>query len=56
MGRVTDLSVDPRETTIEIDFEVFLDRLSTIGFNVSRIRKLTDIGGVARNLRAQIVG
>ena len=43
VGRVTDLRVDPRETTVEIDFEVFLDRLNTIGFNVSRIRKLADL-------------
>jgi phospholipid/cholesterol/gamma-HCH transport system substrate-binding protein len=55
VGRVTDLRVDPRETTIEIDFEVFLNRLSTIGFNVSRIQKLADIGGTAANLRAEIV-
>jgi ABC-type transporter Mla subunit MlaD len=40
VGRVTDLRVDPRENTIEIDFEVFLHRLNTIGFNVSRIQKL----------------
>ena len=45
VGRVTDLRVDPRETTVEIDFEVFLNRLNTIGFNVSRIRKLADVGG-----------
>jgi ABC-type transporter Mla subunit MlaD len=55
VGRVTDLRVDPRETTVEINFEVFLNRLSTIGFNVSRIQKLADIGGIAPNLRAQIV-
>jgi paraquat-inducible protein B len=55
VGRVTDLRVDPREFTVEIDFEVFLNRLSSIGFNVSRIQKLADIGGIARNLRAQIV-
>ncbi len=55
VGRVTDLRVDPRETTVEISFEVFLNRLSTIGFNVSRIQKLADIGGIAPKLRAQIV-
>jgi len=55
VGRVTDLRVDPRETTIEIDFEVTLDRLSTVGFNVSRVQKLSELGSVARNLRAQIV-
>jgi paraquat-inducible protein B len=56
VGRVTDLRVDPRENTIEIDFEVFLHRLNTIGFNVSRIQKLADIGGLTPNLRAQIIG
>jgi len=55
VGRITDLRVDPREITVEIDFEVFLHRLSTIGFNVSRIQKLADMGGIAPNLRAQIV-
>jgi len=56
VGRVTDIRVDPRETTVEIDFEVFLSRLNTIGFNVSRVQKLTELGSVARNLRAQIIG
>jgi paraquat-inducible protein B len=55
VGRVTDLRVDPRMTTIEIDFEVFVDRLNTIGLDVKQIRKITDIGGVFPNLRAQIV-
>lgn len=55
VGRVTDLHVDPRQTTIEIDFEVFVDRLRTIGLDVKRIRTITDIGGVFPNLRAQIV-
>jgi paraquat-inducible protein B len=55
VGRVTDLRVDPRMTTVEIGFEVFLDRLNAIGLNVRRIRTITDIGGVFPNLRAQIV-
>jgi paraquat-inducible protein B len=55
VGRVTDLRVDPRETTIEIDFEVLLDRLSNIGFDVRRIQKLTEFEGIGRYLRAQIV-
>ena len=40
VGRVTELRVDPRGSTIEIDFEVFLDRLNTIGANVERIRQM----------------
>ena len=55
VGRVTNLRVDPREKNIEIDFEVFIDRIRTIGVNVKRIRKITDVSGVFPNLRAQIV-
>jgi hypothetical protein len=48
--------VDPRANTIEIDFQVFLDRLNTIGMNVARIRQVSDIGGMFPRLRAQVVG
>ena len=56
VGRVTNIRVDPRGTTVEIDFEVFLDRLNTIGLDVGRLRTITDIGGVFPNLRAQLMG
>ena len=36
VGRVADVRVDPRSNSIEIDFEIFLDRLITIGDNVKR--------------------
>lgn len=57
VGRVTDVRVDPRGAgVVEIDFEVFLDRLNTIGANVKAIRQITDIGAVFPRLRAKIVG
>ena len=56
VGRVTDLRVDPRGITIEIDFEIFIDRLNTIGMSPSRIRQIADFGGVFPRLRARIVG
>ena len=56
VGRVTDVRVDPRGNLIEIDFEVFLHRLNTIGMNVKAIRRITDIGGVFPRLRARIMG
>jgi ABC-type transporter Mla subunit MlaD len=56
VGRVTDIRVDPRGTVVQIDFEVFLDRLNTIGLDVKRLRTITDIGGVFPNLRAQLMG
>jgi paraquat-inducible protein B len=55
VGRVTDLRVDPRGNVIEINFEVFLDRLNTIGMNVAKIRQITDIGGIAPRLRARVI-
>ena len=56
VGRVTDMRVDPRASTIEIDFEVFLDRLNTVGANVERIRQTADLRGMFPKLRAQVVG
>ena len=56
VGRVTDLRVDPRGITVEIDFEIFIDRLNTIGMSPSRIRQIADFGGVFPRLRARIVG
>jgi paraquat-inducible protein B len=56
VGRVTDVRVDPRGNMVEIDFEVFLDRLNTIGLNAERIRHIVDLGGVLPKLRAQVIG
>jgi paraquat-inducible protein B len=56
VGRVTELRVDPRGNSVEIDFEVFVDRLNTIGMRASRIRQIADFGGVFPRLRARIVG
>ena len=56
VGRVTDVRVDPRGVAVEIDFEVFLDRLNTIGMSATRIREISDLRGVFPRLRAQVVG
>src|SRR6478752_5340337 len=56
VGRITEIRVDPRGTTVEIDFEVFLDRLNTIGLDVKRLTRFTDVGGAFPNLRAQLMG
>ena len=56
VGRVTDLRVDPRGITVEIDFEIFIDHLNTIGVSPNRIRQIADFRGVFPRLRAQIVG
>ena len=56
VGRVTGIRVDPRAGTVEIDFEVFTDRLTELGVNVSQVRKRIDIGGLAPNLRTHLMG
>jgi len=56
VGRVTDLRVDPLGRTVEIDFEMFLDRLNTLGMDVARIRQTADVTRMFPNLRAQVIG
>lgn len=56
VGRVTGIRVNPNGTIVEIDFELFLDRLNTIGLDVKRLRTLTDTRAVFPKLRAQIMG
>jgi ABC-type transporter Mla subunit MlaD len=56
VGAVTAIRVDPQGNMVEIDFDVFLDRLNTIGFDVARLRTITDVRGVFPRVRAQIMG
>jgi ABC-type transporter Mla subunit MlaD len=56
VGRITGIRVDPKGALVEIDFEVFIDRLNTIGLDVKRLRTITDVGGVFPNLRSQLMG
>jgi hypothetical protein len=55
VGRVSNLQVEPGGRTIEIDFELFTDRLTTVGANVSNLQDLAR-AGVFERLRAQVVG
>ena len=55
VGRVTAVRVNPNGNLVEIDFEMFLDRLNAIGANVKRIEKISDISGVFPKARARIV-
>ena len=55
LRRVTDLSVDPRGVTVEIDFEIFVDRLHAVGMQASRVRQIADFGGAPPRLRPQII-
>jgi paraquat-inducible protein B len=55
VGRVSNLQVEPGGRTIEIDFELFTDRLSTVGANVANVQALARTG-VLERLRAEVVG
>src|SRR4026208_2068922 len=55
LGRVSDVRVDPRDVIVEIDFEMFPDRLNTIGISAERIGELRDFLGAAPTLRASMV-
>jgi phospholipid/cholesterol/gamma-HCH transport system substrate-binding protein len=55
VGRVSNLQVEPGGRTIEIDFELFIDRLTTVGANVPNIQELAR-AGVLERMRAQVVG
>jgi paraquat-inducible protein B len=55
VGRVTDIRVNSLGTIVQVDFEVFIDRLSTIGVDVKHVHTVNDIGGVFPNLRAQLI-
>ena len=57
VGRVSGLRVDPSGTgnTIEVDFEIFQDRLATIGASVTRVQQLADLP-IFPMLRARVVG
>src|SRR6187397_847426 len=55
VGRVSNLQVEPGGRTIEIDFELFTDRLTTVGANVTRLQEMATAGTFER-LRAQVVG
>ena len=54
LGRVSEVRVDPRSQSIEVNFEIFLDRLVTIGANVERVRAAA-VARIFEKLRAQIV-
>jgi paraquat-inducible protein B len=55
VGRVTGLRLDPGGGIVEIDFEVFTNRLTELGVSVSQVRKRIEIGGLSPNLRMQLM-
>lgn len=54
IGRVADIRVVPNTGLVEIDFEVFVDRLHTVGINVAKTQA-TARSGLFEKLRAQVV-
>jgi len=43
VGRVSDVRVHPDGDTIEVDFELFQDRLATIGESVPRVQRRAEL-------------
>lgn len=58
IGRVTNIRVDPRGFIVEIDFEMFVDRLTAIGQSeqiIKSMKRLEEIKAAAPHLRSQVV-
>jgi len=55
VGQVSDVRVDPVGNMVEVDFEVYHDRLTSIGLDFSRTRENTATG-LFPKVRAQVVG
>ena len=56
VGRVSNLQVEPGGRMIEIDFELFTERLTTVGADVTKIQEMATAGGAFERFRAQVVG
>lgn len=55
VGRVSDVRIDRDGRTIEVDFELFQDRLKAIGANMNRVQQIADLP-VIPELRAMVIG
>jgi ABC-type transporter Mla subunit MlaD len=55
VGRVSDVRIHPDGVTIEVDFELFQDRLASIGASVTRVQQGAELP-MAPRLRARVVG
>ena len=55
VGRVTRLGLGPRGRIVEIDFEVFTERLTELGVNVSQVRRTVETGGMSPNFRMHLM-
>ena len=55
VGRVSDVRIHPDGETVEVGFELFQDRLATIGGSVTRIQRAAELP-MAPKLRARVAG
>lgn len=55
VGRVSGLRIDPSGNTIQIDFEIFQDRLLSVGADLTRVQAMA-AERVFPSMRAQIIG
>jgi phospholipid/cholesterol/gamma-HCH transport system substrate-binding protein len=55
VGRVSEIRLDPRGGIIEINFDLFLDRIQSLGHSATRVQQLAE-QGLFTQLRAQVLG
>lgn len=55
VGRVSDVRIHPNGDIIEVDYELFQDRLASIGASVTRVQRGAELP-MAPRLRARVVG
>ena len=54
VGRVSNLRIDPIENTVEVDFEIYQDRVVGLGANLARTEAMATLS-IQPNLRARVV-
>lgn len=55
VGRVDGIRVDPASRLVEIDFQLFLDRMANLGADLEEVQRVSDIG-VIDDFRVSVVG
>jgi ABC-type transporter Mla subunit MlaD len=55
VGRVDGIRIDADDNLVEINFELFLDRLADLGADVEEVQRASDIG-VISDMRVSVIG
>jgi ABC-type transporter Mla subunit MlaD len=55
VGQIDRIRIDPDDNLVEIEFELFLDRLADLGADVEEVQRMSDFGAVS-DMRASVIG